>query len=281
MVDAAFGFELKELDYWMIKRKDGETVKYVLSANNHTHTQSPPKAPSQASAGYSGYAAGNWFGGSAIRACHHDGADLIYRANGINLYIADAAGCRRNHGLHDFTLDCGDILNVGTEPRPTSDYSGVLLGDEELVIALDDYVEDASQPSRILQIDWDDRKRPWVSPEFWPALAKLLSGDVLCACQGGHGRSGTALTSLIMCLNPEYSAKDAIVHLRAMHCPRAIESSEQHEYLDLVAHALGREEDAKQVHLIKSFRDEFLKMSHPSAKKWQDTLLARQTKKGV
>lgn len=280
-----FNFSLSELDYWIIRRKDGETVKYVLNnqvdlvtgstyptTNNHHSTV----LPAQQGLGYGGMpnTQGTW-----QHHCQHDGEVLISRSpKDAYLYIADAAGCRRSHDLYEFVLDCGDILNpVKTTVHDPDAPSGLLTGDKELVDALDQFA-DATVPARVLQIDWDDRQAPLLDPAFWPTIAKMLDGhSILCACQGGHGRSGTALTALLMCYHPEYSARDAIIHLRAMHCARAIESVKQHEYLDAVATHLGRKANANSTSEITSFRDAFLRLRHPSAKEFQKALKERKT----
>ena len=253
----AFAFTLSDLDYWLITRKDGEMIKYAVTNHANNRVGWPQLGTSQ---------------GNFIKSCNHNGSKAIFETPETRLYIADAAGCRASKDAYDFVLDCGDLLNVDTEPPEAGALSGFLEGDYTLVDLLDQYAEPALPPARILQIDWDDRQAPPLLPEFWPALAKELSGDVLCACVGGHGRSGTSLTALMMCLNPEYSAKDAIVHLRAVHCPRAIESTSQHDYLDKVAKVLGREQNAKETHQIKSFKDAFLALPHPSSLPYQQTL---------
>ena len=281
-----FNFSLSELDYWIIRRKDGETVKYVL--NNQvdvvtggtypaasTNYHSPTTLPAQQGLGYG---MTNTHGGWQP-SCQHDGEVLISRSpKDAYLYIADASGCRRSHDLYDFVLDCGDIITHPPTTRRDEDApSGLLKGDSDLIETLDQYAE-APIPARVLQIDWDDRQAPQLLPEFWPELAKVLDGhSVLCACQGGHGRSGTALTALLMCYHPEYSARDAIIHLRAMHCARAIESVKQHEYLDAVATHLGRKANANSTSQITSFREAFLRLRHPSAKEFQKALKERKT----
>lgn len=271
--EGCFGFSLKELDYWMIKRKDGEIVKYVIKTDE-TPAISSPQYPKTGyvhpSPGYNqGYTQGGYY-----TSCQHMGEKPIYSTpdGKVRLYIASATGCRQNANTYDFVVDCGDILKVPDIPTTPSTLTGLLKGDKELIEALDGKVEAVKEPARILQIDWDDRRKPEVLPAFWTALTDLITGDILLACQGGHGRSGTALTALMMCYTPEYSARDAIVHLRAMHCPRAIESTEQHAYLDRLASHLGRAANAMEVHQIKSFRDEFLKMQIPSALPYQTQL---------
>jgi hypothetical protein len=256
----AFSFNLSDLDYWLIKRKDGEMVKYVVSKQvAQKQGIGWPNLHSSHQAGY-------------IRACNHNGSKVIFETPTVRLYIADAAGCRAAKDSYDFVIDCGDLLNVDTAEPEADALSGVLEGDYALVDLLDQYAEPPLPPARILQIDWDDRQAPPLQPEFWPELANTLVGDTLCACVGGHGRSGTSLTALMMCLNPEYSARDAIVHLRAVHCPRAIESNAQHAYLDKVAEVLGRTQNATEVHEIKSFKEAFFAMPHDSAKPFQRVL---------
>lgn len=63
--------------------------------------------------------------------------------------------------------------------------------------------------------------------EVIPALAD--GQKVLMFCIGSHGRTGTALASLIALLEP--NAKDPIAITRSRHCHRAVETREQAEYV--------------------------------------------------
>jgi hypothetical protein len=65
---------------------------------------------------------------------------------------------------------------------------------------------------------------------------------------------------------------DAIIHLRALHCPRAIESTFQHEYLNEVGDWLGRETNAKASEEIKSYRAAFKASKLPTAMRFKDQL---------
>lgn len=57
---------------------------------------------------------------------------------------------------------------------------------------------------------------------------KLEAGlKVHCGCIGGHGRTGTFLAALVS----EYGEQDAISYVREHYCYRAVESSEQIEFL--------------------------------------------------
>ena len=87
----------------------------------------------------------------------------------------------------------------------------------------------------------------------------------MTACVGGHGRSGTSFVCLLLNNAPDYDALDAIVHVRAVHCPRAIESIFQHEYIDDVATFLGREANAKKASSINDYKAAFWASEKPTA----------------
>lgn len=84
----------------------------------------------------------------------------------------------------------------------------------------------------ILQIPWPDGDLPEVKPEFWQELVKLLpAGNVYVCCAGGHGRTGTALAALRLLSVPATTVREAILEIRKVHCPEAIESDAQIKYL--------------------------------------------------
>lgn len=258
-----FPFGLEDLQYWVVKRKDGMIVKYrVVGPNDDPKTVSsyPVTPPYVSTPSLSGW-------------CQHKPADEpVWVGDGLDLYIADAPGCRGYKDEFDFVLDCGDILPL-SYIRNTS--QSILDGDEELVKLLSKYGTDLKHQPRVVQVDWEDRAAPPLTPAFWPALYKKLlamGGTALTACQGGHGRSGTSLVCLMMCANPEYSPADAIIHLRAIHCARAIESTTQHNYINMVGKFLKREGDVERVKGIKDFKDAFMKLTLPSCKPYQERL---------
>lgn len=264
-----FDFSLEDLAYWVVKRRDGTVCRYVVALKGETSTALvKPNGSVDLTPVYSSSSVSK---GNYSKFCTHDPAkEPVFEADGVRLFIADASGARKEASKFDFVLDSGNALNLAYFGE-----SPILEGDEKLVKALTKYVDLVSTTkTRVLKIDWDDREAPFLSPAFWPAIAKMLKGKVLANCQGGHGRSGTTLVCLMMALNPEYGAKDAILHLRAVHCPRAIESKVQHKYINEVATFLGRKADAMELHGINSYREEFLKLTHASSKPYQDRLRA-------
>mgnify|MGYP001613073529 CR=1 FL=1 len=261
-----FPFGLEDLQYWIVKRKDGLVVKYrvtgAVGATPPEHHYPPKKGESTALTVVTSKLS-DW--------CHHNPSkEPVWIGSDYDLYIADAPGCRGYNGDFDIVLDCGDILPFSY----VSKKSTKLEGDAELVNTLKKFELVAKPQPRCLKIDWYDRAAPPVEFEFWNVLAKSLSGAVLTACQGGHGRSGTSLVCLLMVSNPDYTPADAIIHLRAVHCPRAIESVVQHEYIGKFGEYLGRVNDIDRVKSIKDFREAFLQLTNKSAKFYQDRLTA-------
>ena len=84
---------------------------------------------------------------------------------------------------------------------------------------------------------------------------------------------------MLMVLAPDYTPYDAICHLRALHCGRAIESKAQHDYLGEVGEFLKRENDIAKVGEVKDFRAAFLALKKESAKPYQAALQAAKGKK--
>lgn len=82
-------------------------------------------------------------------------------------------------------------------------------------------------------LDWDDYSDIGMKPEFWKALAEYLEkqgGKTLVFCMGGHGRTGTAMTCLLIATY-DYTASEAVDFLRKKYCHKAVESKSQIEYV--------------------------------------------------
>lgn len=265
-----FPFDLKDLKYFIVKRKDGLTIKYNLidpklrpiMAGGATSLVKPGVTTGFTSQSY-GRGISGW--------CHHNPADLpLFTTELLDIYIADAQGFRAHYKEYDYAIDCGDILSAWQIKKEDD----LLAGDRKMVQTLSQYAVGGkgSLDPRVLRVDWADRRAPGLKPEFWPALVASMTGTTVIACQGGHGRSGTGAVCMMMVMNPEYSPADAIIHLRAVHCARAIESKEQHEYIGAVGSFLGRSNDIARIGEINSFKDAFFKLKLKSAKPYQDRL---------
>lgn len=85
-----------------------------------------------------------------------------------------------------------------------------------------------------ISLDWRDYGVPEVRPEFWVALHQEVKRrdikNVLFYCMGGHGRTGTALASILV-MNGTYTGPGATEFVRKHYCKKAVESKSQDEYL--------------------------------------------------
>lgn len=247
-----FRFKLADLAGWIIRKKDGTVFKYVFGQNGSIGKPVSASLPAhyQTQPSLSAY-------------CQHDPAKVpIFSQDGVSLFIADSTGAKAHYKEFDAVIDGGSVIYPFKPDRPVD-------GDAEYANLLNTYASEVPA-TRIIKITWIDRAAPPLLPGAWPALAQTLKGNILTCCQGGHGRSGTSLVALMMCLS-DYTPKEAIIHLRAAHCPRAIESKVQHDYLNDLAAFLGRPEDAHEAEQVKDYKAAFLTMTQP----WGDEQRAR------
>lgn len=83
-----------------------------------------------------------------------------------------------------------------------------------------------------VMIDWDDWGIPNMKLADWQALLESLrmtNMDVAIACNGGHGRTGTALAILAYLMGIE--TKTPIAYIRKAYCKKAVESTKQFQYI--------------------------------------------------
>ncbi len=89
----------------------------------------------------------------------------------------------------------------------------------------------------ILSIDWPDFGVPFISAVWWKGLVRFLQdfdGEVVFFCQGGHGRTGTALTivSLLGDVNSSDAVECPLYWIRENYCDHAVETFEQVDYIE-------------------------------------------------
>lgn len=83
-------------------------------------------------------------------------------------------------------------------------------------------------------VDWKDYQAPPVGWEFWETLHFNLrerESNPLLYCVGGHGRTGTAMCSLMLVTGYVDKVKEALDHIHKNYCEQAVESTSQGEYL--------------------------------------------------
>jgi len=149
-----------------------------------------------------------------MKRCHHY-PTLVASIDSINYYCADLEGSSAYEGKVIVNL-----TGIGNIPNPS-----------KVPQELSEHVE--SNINEIV-IPWADFGPPRVKNSFWPALhgyLKKIGVDEVCIhCEGGHGRTGTAMSALLVSV-VGWSAKEAVEWVRDNHCREAVETPEQCEYL--------------------------------------------------
>lgn len=96
--------------------------------------------------------------------------------------------------------------------------------------------EDLDNLPEILRLDWRDMSIPPVGLNFWREMWKLCpDGHTIFCCMGSHGRTGTAIASMILAINPRLSSGEAMQMVWDRHCEDAIETESQMNYLRKLA----------------------------------------------
>ena len=96
----------------------------------------------------------------------------------------------------------------------------------------------------VIRLDWNDGGTPPVQDTFWPLLHAALKQqkkDLLVFCLGGHGRTGTAISSYIIANGPEIATRSVGI-VRKVYCNQCVETQSQVEYLYLLASKNGMDD---------------------------------------
>lgn len=89
-----------------------------------------------------------------------------------------------------------------------------------------------------IDVDWEDFGTPPLEASWWRALVaafkKMGPASVAIYCQGGHGRTGTAL-SILAALDGQVPDKmDPVGFIRSKYCHEAVESYAQVNYIQQI-----------------------------------------------
>lgn len=87
-----------------------------------------------------------------------------------------------------------------------------------------------------VDVDWGDFDVPDLSKEWWALLVKSLqempARNVAFYCEGGHGRTGTALAILGQLSGNVPQGYDPVDWVRDIYCDEAVESMRQLSYIE-------------------------------------------------
>jgi len=153
--------------------------------------------------------------------CSHSGEKVVWAHEGRELVAADRDGAQVALWDAAAVVDLGRVLVAGP-PK------AVMHGSDPRFEELEDLIPHPV----VLRLDWPDGSVLPAPPAFWRRLWDLLpKGRVLVCCQGGHGRTGTALAALLVVVGG-FTAEEALRYVRLTHCPQAVETWEQEDYLN-------------------------------------------------
>lgn len=156
--------------------------------------------------------------------CVHYGEDPVFTVGGRRIY--GARGSDANANLYSVVLDCAGLVRRPFLSTTSARFAHL------------------KPTQHFLRLEWPDRAAPPVAPQWWLRLARAIPkrADVLVACVGSHGRTGTALALLALAYGVVETAEDAIRFVRKEHCARAIESKAQETYIRQFAEYLAKGE---------------------------------------
>lgn len=148
--------------------------------------------------------------------------------------------CGNEHAFHvpvfefndrSFYLGLAELMNSNTWDAVIDCSGGLFIGDN-----VSDFPAESQElheyMTPIYQIAWPDFAPPPVKFSFWKKLYfSLPEGDIVVCCEGGHGRTGTAMAALLLASGQCVTAKEAIETVREKYCQMAIENDSQEYYL--------------------------------------------------
>lgn len=189
---------------------------------------------------WSGYGHGT----TTYVACKHFPKDVLFDIDGVDVYAGEKyelKNCRQSEWPNALFVNC--MGSAAFEPKAF----------KNPVKTLPDKLKDAGldaqewtfapevMPDEMV-IDWTDRGMPELRAAWWREFPKLVKEagykEMVVFCFGGHGRTGTALASLMIANGIEKDPIKAIEWVRKNHCSKAIEGSEQELYIKWVAELL-------------------------------------------
>jgi len=137
-----------------------------------------------------------------------------------------------------------NVIYYGSGAMRATDFEGELIVNftpypnlPQSVMQIPSLAKHLRLPFKEILIPWPDMGTPYIMPEFWEALHKYTEENkfehVCFHCQAGHGRTGTALSSMLI-VNAGWEAAEAQDFVRTEYCKEAVESYSQVGYLRLL-----------------------------------------------
>jgi len=160
-------------------------------------------------------------------------------------------------GERDFYCGPADLANAYSDWAAVIDCSGGLYLGENKGMSFPPGAErlyDHVIP--VYQVAWADFSPPPVKFAFWKQLLQSLpEGPIVICCEGGHGRTGTAMAALLLASGEYKSASEALAAVREKYCHKAVETEEQGQYLIDYSDHLGNDEYMSSEDIEKALED--------------------------
>lgn len=222
------------------KRTPAPTLPPVPVTTKKVEPNAMKKTTSFTSTG-GGWDGGKWNGGKA--SCKHYASKTLFEFDK-----------KKFHGGTGADIDPLEFNTV-------IDLSGALWGwsarfvresTDPRYLELNDLI---SAKTDVIRFDWQDYGIPPVGLSFWQKLWELLpEGNIAFCCTGGHGRTGTALASMLVAQG--IPATTAIRFIREEHCQNAVETVRQEQYVrSLEAEYTGEEAIVESVPTFPTLKD--------------------------
>ena len=166
---------------------------------------------------------------ASYKRCDHE-PKAIFKIGNTTIWASD------KYGADNFNKN-GLVVSLGVDGPETISLSG----EATLVSCLNKHLKQVQL--KFLYIPWNDGSSPPIKSTFWVALFDSIKNqtikDVLFHCQGGHGRTGTALSAILIAVSG-FKPYDAISFVRKNHCKKCVETNSQERYLkDLYKEVVG------------------------------------------
>lgn len=159
---------------------------------------------------------GTGSGGFTTKTCYHGRPKLVFDSP-IKVYAGSAyQSCDPPAGA--IVIDLADMYGVP-----------VYIEGFEFQLKLE-------IPKRI-RITWPDYAIPRIKKPIWVSLAKSIikeNSPIFIACQGGHGRTGSALAILGGLLGCYDKDADPVLVVRTKYCDHAVETQTQIDYVEKI-----------------------------------------------
>lgn len=169
--------------------------------------------------------------------CNHR-IHLIAEAKTNDLQHMESIAIGPAYDMARYSSDLYDVHITGLAKEVFANQTHLPLEFKSLHESADGYFRDNTD--KLIAFDIQDYQTPDLSYEFWLQFFALLKGKrVVSTCLASHGRSGM-IAAILIGLDMNIPASEAMAWVRRFHCASCIESEEQEQYVTSILNdALG------------------------------------------